>query len=335
MPAQNAEATIAAAITSILIQSYEEFELWILESGSKDRTLEIAKSFTDPRVKVFNLDSMDFQATLEYALENARSDWLARMDADDICFPDRFREQLEIIKSDPEIVLVGTRCVYLTPFGHIVETRPDSTSREIGPLNMRLPGNDSRFFADGSVIFKRSVALDVGGYDPEFIMGDVPLWYRMLCQGRGWELSNPMYIYRLLPNSLSHKEIAPSDELLRFLNKYTPELIDIHFPDSADKINKPELWHTQKFWLRIAAYEALTGNRDTILQAVSQLKNDGPFRKEATMIKLFTYFGCMGTLFFRWYRRNKYRHRPDMEIFLTSLFGSLIPAQANQSSVYG
>src|SRR5512147_287645 len=107
MPAHNAETTIAAAIRSILCQSYSEFELWVLESNSTDRTAEVARSFMDPRVKVFELGSLSFQDTLAYGLEKAQSEWLARMDADDLSFPERLQEQMTVIEQHPDLVLVG------------------------------------------------------------------------------------------------------------------------------------------------------------------------------------------------------------------------------------
>ena len=323
LPAHNAEKTIAAAIQSILYQSYPEFELWVLENGSSDHTVEVAKSFSDPRVKVFELGPLGFQGALGYALENAKTEWLARMDADDISFPERFSEQVQVIRQQPEIVLVGTRCVYLTPFGHIFETRLNAASREIGALNLRLPGDEARFFADGSVIFRRSVALEVGGYDPEFQMGDVPLWFRMLSRGKGWEIAKPLYLYRLHPNSLTYSEIAASDQSYRFLVKYAPQLLHLYYPEDSAQHPKSDPWHIERYWLRIAAYEALTGDRRSVLQAVNFFRQDGPFKKEAKLISWFSSLGRLGSIYYKWHRRNKYRHRPDLEKFLTALVGEL------------
>lgn len=323
LPAHNAETTIAAAIQSMLCQSYPDFELWVLESNSNDRTAEVARGFSDPRLKVFELGSMGFQDTLAWALENAKTEWLARMDADDISFPDRFKEQMEVIKQRPELVLVGTRCVYLTPFGHIFETRPHATSREIGPLNLRLQKENARFFADASVIFRRSVAQQVGGYDPEFRMGDVPLWFRMLSYGKGWEMAEPLYLYRLHPKSITRSKIAPSDELYRFLVKYAPQLLHLHFPETTSQASAPDAWHVQHYWLRIAAYEVLTGDRQAILEAVSFFDRVGPLQKDAKLIKWFTYLGRIGQVAYRRYRWNKYRHRPDLEKLLNNQFGPL------------
>lgn len=322
LPAHNAENTLALAIQSILYQSYPDFELWVLESRSSDRTAQVAKSFTDPRMKVFELGSLDFQGTLEFALENAQTEWLARMDADDLSFPERFEEQMKVVEQRPDLVLVGAQRVNLTPFGHVFESAEKITSKEINRLSMRSIGNDRKFFADATVIFKRSVALDVGGYDPEFKMGDVPLWFRMLDRGKGWEIAKPLYLYRLLPGSLMHTHFHPSDHSYRLLAKYTPELLHLHYPDGTFQ-QKPVEWHQQYFWLRIAMYEALTGDREAIFHAVDFLDVDGPFKKEARLIKWFTYLGRVGTIYYKWYRRHKYRHRPDLEKHFTDLIGPL------------
>ena len=322
LPAHNAETTIAAAIKSVLNQSYPDFELWVLESRSSDRTVEIAKSFSDPRVKVFELGSMSFHDVLVYALENAKSEWLARMDADDLSFSERFEEQMEVVEQRPDLVLVGTQRAYLTPFGHIIEPADKVTSKEIDRLSMRSMGSDRKFFVDASVIFKRSIALDVGGYDPEFQMGDVPLWFRMLHLGKGWEIGKPLYLYRLHPGSLMHTQFHPSDHSYRLIAKYTPEFLHLYFPEGTFQ-QKPVTWHQQYYWLRIATLEALTGDRNAVLQAVDFLDKGGPFKKEARLIRWFTYFGSLGTVYYRWYQRNKYRHRPDLEKLFEDLVGSL------------
>jgi glycosyltransferase involved in cell wall biosynthesis len=322
MPAHNAEMTIAAAIQSVLCQSYEEFELWVLESNSKDRTLEVAKSFSDPRVKVFELGTMGFQDALMYALENAKTEWLARMDADDLSFPDRFKEQLEVIKQRPDLVLVGTQRAYLTPFGHIFEPAEQFSSKEIDRLSMRSKGNNRKFFVDASVIFNRSVALDVGGYDSEFQMGDVPLWFRMLSHGKGWEIARPLYLYRLLPGSILQTQIAPSGQAYRILAKYAPELLHL-YPEEAEQGTKDASYLLQKFWLRIIEMELLTGDRKTILTATDFLEQDGPFGKKARLIRWFAYLGRLGSVFYRWRKRRGHRHRPDWEIIFKALAGSL------------
>jgi len=331
MPAYNAETTIAAAIQSVLCQSYPDFELWVLESNSKDRTAEVARSFSDPRVKVFELGSLSFQDTLAYALENAKTEWLARMDADDLSFPDRFREQVEVLEQQPDLVLVGTQRAYLTPFGHIFEPAAKVFSKEVNRLSMRSKGNDRKFFVDASVIFRRSVAVEVGGYDPEFTMGDVPMWFRLLNHGKGWEIAKPLYLYRLHPQGLSLTQIKPSDHSYRLLAKYTPELLPAHSGVSGWS-KQPATWYKQIQWRWIAQLELLAGDRRAVYQTAGILKRYGPLSTETKLIRLFSYLGRAGRIFYGWRKRDYYRHRPDWERVFTGMVGPLALEQGAYST---
>jgi glycosyltransferase involved in cell wall biosynthesis len=322
MPAHNAEATIAAAIQSILYQSYQDFELWVLESNSTDRTAEVARSFTDPRVKVFELGALSFQDALIYGLENAKTEWLARMDADDLSFPDRFKEQMEVVEQRPDLLLVGTQRAYLTPFGHIFEPAEKVASKEVNRLSLRSKGDDRKFFVDASVMFKRSAALEVGGYDTEFQMGDVPLWFRLLSRGKGWEIARPLYLYRLHPTSMLYTKTGPSDQSYRLLAKYAPEQLYLYPEESAQR-QKTDIQYNQKFWLRILEMELLTGDRQAILGASKFLERRGNFKKEAALLKLFVALEPFSRIYYQWRKRRQYRHRPDWEALFSGMVGSL------------
>src|SRR5262245_56324412 len=109
---------------------------------------------------------------MQYAIENAPSEWLARMDADDLMFPDRLKVQLQVVRERPDIVFVGTAFAVLTPFGHIFERVLCTPSRELDTTLV----SRGKFFANPSTIFKRRVALEVSSVDREFPMDDIPMW---------------------------------------------------------------------------------------------------------------------------------------------------------------
>src|ERR1700757_5310433 len=131
LPVRNGEQFLPAAIASVLKQTFREFELWILENGSEDRTAQIVRSIKDSRIKLFELGPIGVQGALQYAIENAESDWLARMDADDLMFPRRLEIQWEFIRQHPDITFVGTAFGLLTPFGHVFEPILPSGTREV------------------------------------------------------------------------------------------------------------------------------------------------------------------------------------------------------------
>ena len=82
------------ALQSIFNQTIEDYELIIVDDCSTDRTVEIIKSFNDPRIKlIINETNMGLTKNLNKALKLCRGEFIARMDGDDICMPDRLRKQ--------------------------------------------------------------------------------------------------------------------------------------------------------------------------------------------------------------------------------------------------
>lgn len=110
LPAYNAGAFIDAAIASILGQTYPHFELIVLNDGSTDDTLARIEAFAarDSRIRVISRKNRGLIATLNEGIGLARGDLIARMDADDIAYPERFRRQVEAFAADASLCLCGT-----------------------------------------------------------------------------------------------------------------------------------------------------------------------------------------------------------------------------------
>ena len=109
MPVFNCEKTLGTAVQSIVNQTYSNWELILIDDGSKDRTLEIAKSFRDPRIKVIS-DGRNQQLPirLNQAIAASRGKYFARMDGDDFSYPERLQRQVDYLEQHPEIDLLGT-----------------------------------------------------------------------------------------------------------------------------------------------------------------------------------------------------------------------------------
>jgi glycosyltransferase involved in cell wall biosynthesis len=313
MPAHNAEETIAQAIASTLNQSYTDFELWVLENGSNDRTAEIARSFTDPRIRVFELGPVGLGGAMQYAIENAPSEWLARMDADDLMFPDRLKVQMKVIRERPDVVFVGTAFALLTPFGHIFQNVLSSPSREV---DTSLVGR-GRFFGNASTLFRRRVALEVSSVDSEFIMDDNPMWFRMLKRGRAWEIAEPLHLYRLCPNSLS-QDMNFYLEQYRVREKYAPESLR-HSPKREKLVSR---------WVDIGSLELITGDQLAVQRAADYLEKDG-YASAARLMRWRSYLGVVSHTYYKWRNRNHYRHRPDWE----QLFAPFLSLQTSPFEV--
>lgn len=115
----NCENTLSAAIRSILNQTYSNWELILIDDGSQDRTVEIAKSFQDDRIKVF-VDGLNQQlpVRLNQAIALSNGKYFARMDGDDISYPERLQCQVEYLEKNPEIDLLGTSYINFDRDGH-------------------------------------------------------------------------------------------------------------------------------------------------------------------------------------------------------------------------
>jgi glycosyltransferase involved in cell wall biosynthesis len=108
MPFFNSAATLELAIRSILSQTYDDFELLLCDDGSTDDGLEIARSFDDPRVVCWQDGRRRRLAPrLNECIDRARGRYFARMDADDIAYPERLARQLTFLKQNTEIDLCG------------------------------------------------------------------------------------------------------------------------------------------------------------------------------------------------------------------------------------
>ena len=108
LPTYNSATTLGVSIKSILNQSFRNFELLVLDDGSKDRTEELIRQYNDDRIKYSKLSHQGLTKTLNYGLSIAKYDIVARMDADDLCVPWRFERQLKELQKYPKNILLSS-----------------------------------------------------------------------------------------------------------------------------------------------------------------------------------------------------------------------------------
>ena len=112
LPARNSQRTLPLALRSIIAQTYPHWELLVLDDGSKDATVAIARGLGDPRIRVLGDASwLGLAARLNQGIDAARGSLLARIDADDVAYPERFAHQVRFLLSHPEVDLVGSAAV--------------------------------------------------------------------------------------------------------------------------------------------------------------------------------------------------------------------------------
>jgi len=108
MPVFNAAGSLSSAVTSILQQDFTDWELLLIDDGSSDDTLRLARSFADERIRVLaDGENRGLAARLNEAVQQSRGDYFARMDGDDLAFPRRLSVQLDYLQKHPDVDLVG------------------------------------------------------------------------------------------------------------------------------------------------------------------------------------------------------------------------------------
>ncbi|HUJ79572.1 MAG TPA: glycosyltransferase [Nitrospiria bacterium] len=191
LPVYNGERYVADAVRSVQGQTWRDFELLVIDDGSTDRTAEIVMSLTDSRIRVVRRPHEGLIAALNAGLAMAAGDYIARQDADDQSLPRRFERQIALLDARPELCLVGAHCDVVDEQGRLVKTEepPDDHDQLVGLLE-RL-----NCFSHGSVMFRRAVALQAGGYRPFMRhVEDYDLWLRM---SERWRLAVvPEVLYR-------------------------------------------------------------------------------------------------------------------------------------------
>ena len=131
MPFYNCDRTLAAAIQSILDQTYQNFELILCDDGSTDKSAAVVRSFDDPRIRLLSRKERGRLAIrLNECIDHARGDYFARMDADDISYPDRIEKQVRFLQSHAGIDLVGTQML-------VFQGEGDPVGKIYGPTQHR------------------------------------------------------------------------------------------------------------------------------------------------------------------------------------------------------
>lgn len=200
MPVYNGEKYLREAINSVLSQDFSDFEFIIIDDGSTDKSLEIIKSFNDSRIKIISRENKGVITSLNEAISLAKGKYLARMDADDICFSNRFSSQLKAFE-DSKVALVGSWA-----------TKINDNGEEIGlmsypPLEYR---KIKRFFIKhnpfihSSVMIKKEVFDKVGVYNNKFKHAeDYELWSRVLSKFEAVNIDQPLIKYRVTSDGIT------------------------------------------------------------------------------------------------------------------------------------
>ena len=143
IPVYNRAAFVRGAIESTLGQTFQDFELLIVDDGSTDRSIEIVRSYQDPRIRlVENAGNLGLPVTRNLGLELARGEYIALLDSDDVSLPDRLARQVEFLDDNPSYAEVGAWSQRMDESGQPlrrVKIQPTSAEQVRATLLFRCP----------------------------------------------------------------------------------------------------------------------------------------------------------------------------------------------------
>jgi glycosyltransferase involved in cell wall biosynthesis len=190
----NGVAYVRDAITSILTQTFPDFELIVVDDGSTDGTSQVLSTIHDPRLRVVRQANRGIAPTCAAHLPLCRGEYVARMDADDLARVDRLQRQVGFLDEHPEHTLCGSSLLIIDELARVVGRREYPVEDDA----VRAVLLDFNPFAQSAVMFRREAALTAGGYDSAaHYVEDYDLWLRMARRGRVHNLPEPLVAYRL------------------------------------------------------------------------------------------------------------------------------------------
>lgn len=256
MPAYNTALYIREAIDSILQQTFTDFEFIIINDGSKDNTLEIIKQYNDPRIRLIDQANKGLIDTLNEAIQLAQSNIIARMDADDICYPERLQVEYDFLTQNPYYVLVGSEADiidkdgnYLMPLIPIGHTHEEIQDR----IDMKCP------FIHPCVMFRKQAVIDAGLYPKNALtFEDHLLWKKLLNFGKVCNLPQKLLKARFNPESVTIDEKWRGELFIRLRR----DALSRGYVTDADATQLKQLISSQNLSsYKNASYYAMVGKK--------------------------------------------------------------------------
>lgn len=200
IPVRNCAPYLDRALESLAAQTFTDFEIVIVDNGSSDGTDAVIADWArrEPRLRAFRLERPGLSESLNFAAAMARAPLLARLDGDDIAYPNRLALQVEAMARQPSLGLIGSGAELI-----------DSQGRYVGALDRPTGDSDLRAFLEtgcgfvhSSVMMRREAFEAAGGYRKGLnVAEDYDLWLRMAEVTELGNLPQRLVRYRLHPAS--------------------------------------------------------------------------------------------------------------------------------------
>lgn len=220
----NGERYLQQTLDSICRQSYEHIEIVIVDDGSTDSTLEIIETYQqrDKRIRLYIQAHMGFAAARNRAFQEAKGEWIAIIDHDDLCYPERLEKQLLLSKTYPDADFIFSDTDYIdennqvidSQFSHVRLNGPYLERGKAGILLLRLGG----FIDSESVFIRKGIARKYGLLDTKYLYAaDYDFFVRLGFEVNFCFTREKLSAWRVHSRQATHNNV----------NKLNYEIIDI------------------------------------------------------------------------------------------------------------
>jgi len=204
VPVYNATPYLRSALASLRAQTFGDFEIIAVDDGSTDDSKAVLAAFAavEPRIRIISRPNTGIVGALNDGLTVARGEFIARMDADDICLPKRFEKQLAYLLAHPSCICVGSAFLYIdAKGGHLKEC---VRAQDHPTIEEELLSGNGGIIIHPASMFRRAAIEQVGGYrEKAQWIEDLDLYLRLARVGELANLSETLFHYRFHEESVN------------------------------------------------------------------------------------------------------------------------------------
>jgi len=245
LPVYNGEKYLAESLDSVLAQTYQNWELVIINDGSTDGTETLILSYQDKRIKYLpNEGNKGIIFSLNKGLQESNGVYIARLDADDIALPFRIEKQVKFLSENSDYALCGSYFQTIDSNGSLLK-------------NVTFPANNRdaqsylllhNCFCHSAIMMRSIIAKELK-YDEKFqVCEDYDLWYRISRRGKILNLPVFTTLYRVHDNNMSTRK---SEIMFAHVNKINKRILDdlgIEYSDSELAVHSNALCYNASFF---------------------------------------------------------------------------------------
>lgn len=221
IPCYNAARYIEQTIQSVLDQSYQNFEIIVVNDGSTDDSLTLIKKYTNiPNLTCIDKPNGGVSSARNEGLKRARGKYIALLDADDVWLKDNLKRKIEILETNPDLLFVYSDMIEFYENGSSQTVlgfhTNEFTDAYLKQESLPVPGVCSNIVFRANVVHERQVIFD----EKLSTAADQDFMIFLSLHGRGSYISQPLWKYRVLSSSMSRKVASIERDQLYFMNKY-------------------------------------------------------------------------------------------------------------------